>query len=56
MPELVKAENLVQHVPVAAGRVHAVDDVSFSIMEGETLGWSASPAAASRPPDACWCG
>ncbi len=38
MPELVKAENLVKHFPVAAGRVHAVDDVSFSIMEGETLG------------------
>ncbi len=38
MTELVKVENLVKYFPVAAGNVHAVDNVSFSIKEGETLG------------------
>jgi len=38
MPDLVKVENLVKYFPVAAGNVHAVDDVSFAIKEGETLG------------------
>ena len=38
MPDLVKVENLVKYFPVAAGNVHAVDDISFAIREGETLG------------------
>ena len=38
MTELVKVENLVKYFPVAAGNVHAVDNISFSIKEGETLG------------------
>ncbi|MCK5735805.1 MAG: ABC transporter ATP-binding protein, partial [Spirochaetaceae bacterium] len=46
MPEmnedvLIKVENLVKHFPVPGKRkavVHAVDDVSFSIVKGETLG------------------
>ena len=38
MPDLIKVENLVKYFPVAAGNVHAVDDVSFAIKEGETLG------------------
>ena len=38
MPDLIRAENLAKYFPVAAGKVHAVDDVSFSIGEGETLG------------------
>jgi peptide/nickel transport system ATP-binding protein/oligopeptide transport system ATP-binding protein len=38
MPDLIKVENLVKYFPVAAGNVHAVDDVSFAIREGETLG------------------
>jgi len=36
--DLIKVENLVKYFPVAAGNVHAVDDVSFAIREGETLG------------------
>jgi len=38
---LIRVENLVKHFPVPGKRkavVHAVDDVSFSIMKGETLG------------------
>jgi len=58
---LLEITDLVKHYPVrsgvlrrAAGTVHAVDGVSFSVGVGETLGWSASPAAASRRwPAAC---
>jgi len=38
---LIRVENLVKHFPVSGKRkavVHAVDDVSFSIRKGETLG------------------
>ena len=35
---LIQVENLVKHFKVGAGTVHAVDGISFSIMEGETLG------------------
>src|SRR5512133_921514 len=43
---LVRVENLVKHFPITqgiifqkqVGAVHAVDDVSFDIYEGETLG------------------
>lgn len=42
---LIRVENLKKYYPVkgglithTTGKVHAVDDVSFSIMEGETLG------------------
>jgi oligopeptide/dipeptide ABC transporter ATP-binding protein len=45
MPELLEVRNLVKHFPVRRGflgrqtaTVHAVDDVSFSIGENETLG------------------
>jgi oligopeptide/dipeptide ABC transporter ATP-binding protein len=38
VPELIVVENLRKYFPVAAGNVHAVDDVSFTIDEGETLG------------------
>ena len=38
MADLIKVENLVKYLPVAAGSVRAVDDVSFTIKEGETLG------------------
>jgi peptide/nickel transport system ATP-binding protein len=42
---LLKVENLVKHYPVKGGafgrsrqQVHAVDDISFTVREGETLG------------------
>jgi oligopeptide transport system ATP-binding protein len=38
MPPLVQAIDFVKHFPVPGGVVHAVDGVSFSIEEGETVG------------------
>ena len=45
MEEILKVENLKMHFPVkkgifkkVAGFVHAVDDVSFAVFKGETLG------------------
>jgi len=39
MTELLKVEHLTKHFPVGGGKVvHAVDDVSFSIKKGTTLG------------------
>ncbi|MDY0341001.1 MAG: dipeptide ABC transporter ATP-binding protein [Coriobacteriia bacterium] len=46
MPEILRVEGLVKHFPVDQGliasrlstKVHAVDDVSFAINAGETLG------------------
>jgi oligopeptide transport system ATP-binding protein len=45
MPELLTVKNLKKYFPIRGGlfskevaRVHAVDDVSFDIMAGETLG------------------
>ena len=44
-PALLQVSNLTKHFPVrkgvfsrVSGQVHAVDDISFSIAEGETLG------------------
>jgi len=38
MPELLRAEHLRKYFRMAKGFLHAVDDVSFSIEEGHTLG------------------
>lgn len=38
MSELVKVEHLKKYFPVSKGVLHAVDDVSFSIEEGKTMG------------------
>lgn len=36
--EILKIDNLKKYFDTPAGKLHAVDDVSFSIFEGETLG------------------
>ncbi len=36
--EMLKVEGLKKYFPTPAGMLHAVDDVNFSIREGETLG------------------
>lgn len=38
MPELLRVENLKKYFKTPKGLLHAVDDVSFSIEKGETLG------------------
>jgi oligopeptide/dipeptide ABC transporter ATP-binding protein len=38
MPPLVEVRNLKKYFKVPAGLLHAVDDVSFTIQRGETLG------------------
>lgn len=38
MPSLIEVKHLKKHFKVPAGTNHAVDDVSFSIEKGETLG------------------
>lgn len=50
-----KVNHLLKYFRGGKGRevVQAVDDISFTVMKGETLGWSASRAAANRPPPGC---
>lgn len=38
MSAVMTVENLKKYFPIRGGAVHAVDDVSFSVHEGETLG------------------
>ena len=38
MSEILKVTNLKKYFPVPAGMLHAVDDVSFSMHYGETMG------------------
>ena len=57
--KLVEVQHLQQYFPAGGmGKnkkyVQAVDDVSFAINKGETLGWWANPAA-ERPPRAARC-
>jgi len=59
---LLEVCDLVKHYPVRGGilrrqvgTVHAVDGVSFTLGVGETLAWSASPAAANQPWRAASC-
>ena len=47
-PLTFEGEGLVPRPALDRQRVRAVDDVSFEIRQGETLGLVASPAAGSR--------
>ena len=55
---LLEVTDLVKHFPIKRGllidrevdQVRAVDGVSFSRSAARRSAWSASPAAASRPP------
>ncbi|NLN47544.1 MAG: ATP-binding cassette domain-containing protein [Clostridiales bacterium] len=38
MPVLLKVENIKKHFKIPSGMLHAVDGVTFDIMEGQTLG------------------
>ena len=38
MNAVMTVENLKKYFPIRGGAVHAVDDVSFSVHKGETLG------------------
>lgn len=38
MSELLEVSNLKKYFPVSGGFLHAVDDVTFSLRTGETLG------------------
>jgi len=38
MPELLRVENLKKHFKTSAGHLHAVDDISFILNIGETMG------------------
>ena len=38
MEELVRVENLKKYFQTPVGTVHAVDDVSFTIGKGKTIG------------------
>ena len=58
---LLEVTGLNKHFPITrgvlvrrqVGAVQAVDGVDFDVARGETLGWSASPAAARPPPAGC---
>ena len=57
---LIRVENLTKHFvskPSTIGGkplvVKAVNNVSFSILEGKPWAWWGNPAAASPPPAGC---
>lgn len=49
MPSLIEVKHLKKYFKVPAGTNHAVDDVSFSIEKGETLGVVGSRDAVNPP-------
>ena len=52
---ILEVRDLKKYFKSPTGTLHAVDDISFSIERGRTLGvvgaWWGSPAAASPPSD-----
>ena len=40
--EILKVEHLKKYFPVPNGMLHAVDDISFTIEQGKTLGVESS--------------
>jgi ABC-type glutathione transport system ATPase component len=60
---ILKVENLVKHFPIMkgtiiqkqVGAVHAVDNVSFQIYEGETLGLVGESGCGKSPPVVPFC-
>lgn len=54
---MLKVNNLLKHFPAGGGKarevVQAVDDISFSVIKGETLGVVGSRAAVNPPPRGC---
>ena len=38
MPNLIEVKNLKKYFDTPKGKLHAVDDVTFSIKEGKTMG------------------
>lgn len=46
--KLLEIKHLKQHFVTPRGTVKAVDDLSFDIYKGETLGWLVNQAAVNR--------
>jgi peptide/nickel transport system ATP-binding protein len=46
---LIEVKNLKKYFPTPYGLLHAVDDVSFTIEKGSTLGVVESPGAENPP-------
>ena len=51
---LLGIDNLSKYFNTAAGQLHAVDGVSFTLEEGKTLGIVGESAAVNPPPDAAF--
>ena len=48
MTPLIEVKNLTLQFKTDEGLITAVDDVSFTLMKGEVMGWSAKVVPASR--------
>ena len=51
MSAILEVSHLKKYFETKSGLLHAVDDVSFSVERGETLGVVENPAAENRPWD-----
>ena len=48
MKPLIDVQNLTLQFDTDEGRITAVDDVSFTVMPGEVMGWSAKADQVNR--------